>query len=165
MGGTRRSQNSLSLNKARRVVRCKPHPVGHRGDNLTMGDQDYDHFGDVQVVWALLGAAQDATNPADFVPQAPGLIAEETSQLGHADLAMVTASLQMFVLKHEADLLGRPPSDFAPAETGGEVLWRLTEARRFDTRERMLELAEESLIDAAQIIKVAVAQGMDIGHF
>lgn len=130
-----------------------------------MSNEDYDHFGDVQIAWALLGAAQDAPNTADFVAQVQGLVAEKAGQLGHADLAMVTASLQMFVLKHEVDLLGRPPSDFAPTETGGEVLWRLTEARRFDTRERMLELAEESLIDAERIINAAVAKGMDIGHF
>jgi len=80
-------------------------------------------------------------------------------------MAMVTASLQNFVLKYEVQLLGRPPSDFAPTETGGEVLWRLTEARRFDTRERMLELAGESLVEAEHIIRAAIAQGMKIGHF
>lgn len=130
-----------------------------------MGDEDYDHFGDMKILWALLGAAQDAPSAADFVPRVPGLLAEKTSHLGNADMAMVTASLQNFVLKYEVHLLGRPPSDFAPTETGGEVLWRLTEARRFDTRDRMLELAGKSLVDAEQIIKAAVAQGMDIGHF
>ena len=146
-------------------VGAYPQLAAGRGDNLTIGDEDYDPFGDVKILWELLGAAQDAPNAADFGPRVPGLLVEKTSHLGHADMAMVTASLQNFVLRFEVQLLGRPPSDFAPTETGGEVLWRLTEARRFDTRERMLELAEESLVDAEQIIKAAVAQGMDLGHF
>jgi hypothetical protein len=130
-----------------------------------VGDEDYDQFGNVKILWGLLGAAQDAPSAADFAPEVPGLLAEKTSHLGHADMAMVTASLQNFVLKYEVQLLGRPPSDFAPTETGGEVLWRLTEARRFDTRERMLELAGESLVEAEHIIRAAIAQGMNIGHF
>ncbi len=39
-----------------------------------MGDEDYDHFGDVKIVWALLAAAQDAPNAAAFVPQVPELL-------------------------------------------------------------------------------------------
>ncbi len=72
-------------------------------------------------------------------------------------MAMVTASLQNFVLKYEVQLLGRPPSDFAPTETGGEVLWRLTEARKLAA----------AMGDDPRLVPImaAIAQGMNIGHF
>ncbi|BBX66939.1 hypothetical protein [Mycolicibacterium psychrotolerans] len=130
-----------------------------------MGDEDYDHYSNLKLLWGLLGAAQDAPEATDFAGQVSSLIEEKTARLSDADMAQVTASLQNFVLKYEVQFLGREPSDFAPTETGGEVLWRLTEARRFDTRERMRELASESLIDAGTIIRAAEASGMNIGRF
>lgn len=42
-----------------------------------MGDEDYDQFGNVKILWGLLGAAQDAPSAADFAPEVPGLLAEK----------------------------------------------------------------------------------------
>jgi hypothetical protein len=50
---------------------------GGSGDNRTVGDEDYDQFGNVKILWGLLGAAQDAPSAADFAPEVPGLLAEK----------------------------------------------------------------------------------------
>lgn len=130
-------------------------PVGALGDNQRMSDADYDHNGNVRVCWALLGVAQDAPRSAPFAKQLPELVAENTAHLGHADMAQVTASLQNFVLKYEVPMLGYTTLRFSARRDRREVLWRLTEARRFDTRESMLELEQAALVNAEQISKTA----------